>query len=194
MLPNKPAKIEYAHRFADVIRGAQPGLVFFNFSSCILLTHGTRERAEAIAYQKQETFSRSVLSSLMFFREQFKTVNWTFDNVKDATHGGATEGWAEECFLGLQYTRLFTWACAGATILRPNFVKPGSHVLLEIADFISFWTAREFDKAVCGKATEMSSTALGKGTYEAILRSGDAESATSVGLPLKKFFGIDALR
>jgi hypothetical protein len=190
-LPNKAAKIAHAKSFAKIIREARPELSSFNVSECVLVPADPKERKKVLRQQKERVFAESILTTLAVFRRQGKSVNWTFDNVQDTTERSKTEGWASECFLGLQYTRLFTWVSAGATVLEPTFVTPGSNFLLEVADFISYCVARDFERAIVSQRPEFPSSLLGQGFYQGTLGNGDVESMHSFGLPLKKFYGID---
>jgi len=189
-LNNKEEKITYGKEFAKIIRKARPELVSFNISGCLKTPDDKKDRKAHIKYLKEEIFSQSILTTLKQMRDYGKNVKWVFDNVKDATDGKRTEGWAEECFLGLQYTRLFTVLSAGAPILKPEFVQPGSHYLLEIADFISYCVAREFEKAVQNSQTELPTSLLGKGFYQATLGSGNVNYKWNTGLPLREYYGV----
>jgi len=106
-------------------------------------------------------------------RKNKKTARWTFDNIKDTSDGKKTEGWADECFLGLQYTRLFTYLTGGKAIVAPTFVPPGSHYLLEMADFISFCMAREFQRVSEGKNAELQSGLMGKMINQIVEANGE---------------------
>lgn len=128
-----------------------------------------KERKKVLKQQKEHVFAESILTTPKQFRCREKSVNWTFDNVQDATAGSKTEGWASECFLGLQYTRLFTWVSAGATVVEPKFAIPGSNFLLELADFISYCVARDFERAIVGQRPEFPSSLLGQGFYQGTL-------------------------
>lgn len=189
-LPTKEAKIEYGKRFAGIIRNARPALASFTISSCIVVPKNKKERKKAINRQKKEIFSQAILSSLQQMRHFNKGVHWIFDNIKDSTSRTPTEGWASECFLGLQYTSLFTWLCSGAATLEPEFVKPGSHFLLEIADFISYCVARDFEMSTKKLKTEVPSSLLGKAFYQGTIRNGSALYEWNHGLPLKKFYDL----
>lgn len=189
-LRNKAEKIKYGKEFAKIIRKARPELVSFNISGCIRVPDEKKDRKKQIKYLKEEIFSQSILSTLKQMRDYGKNVRWVFDNVKDASDGKRTEGWAEECFLGLQYTRLFIVLSAGAPILKPEFVQPGSHYLLEVADFISYCVAREFEKAVQNSKTEFPTASLGKCFYQGTLGNGDVNYKWSIGLPLREYYGI----
>jgi hypothetical protein len=190
-LHNKPAKIEHAKKLAQIIRNARPDLTTFNISNCIILPSDPKVRKKLLKHQKHSVFSESILTTLGVFRNQGKSVQWVFDNIQDTTFRDKTEGWASECFLGLQYTRLFCWMSGGATVIEPSFVRPGSHFLLEVADFISYCVAREFERAILGQHSEFPSSLLGQGFFQGTLGDGDVESVWNVGLPLRKFYGLE---
>lgn len=189
-LKNKSEKIEHAKKFAKIIRDARPELATFNISGCIFVPGDPKERKRALKHQRENTFSESIITTLREFRRQGKSVNWVFDNIQDVTSGNKVEGWASERFLGLQYTRLFCWLSAGATVTEPSFVRPGSHFLLEVADFISYCVARDFERAIVGRRPEFPTSFLGQGFYQGTLGNGDVENMWNVGLPLKKFYGL----
>ena len=190
-LKSKEEKIKYALEFAEIIRMSRPELVTFNISGCLYVPNNKKDRSKHIKYQKENIFAQSILTTLQQMRASDKSVAWIFDNIKDTTNGKRTEGWAEECFLGLQYTRLFTWLSAGATVLKPTFVEPGTHYLLEIADFISYCVAREFERTIQGQEVEIPSSLLGKGFYQGTIANGDVLYKWNNGLPLKEFYGIE---
>ncbi|MBU9273046.1 hypothetical protein [Burkholderia gladioli] len=194
LLKNKLAKIEHTRKLAKIIRDARPELTTFNISGCIIVPGDPKERKKLLKYQKDNAFSESILTTLREFRNREKSVNWIFDNIQDTTSGSKTEGWASECFLGLQYTRLFCWISAGATVIEPSFVRPGSHFLLEVADFISYCVARDFERAIIGQPPEFPSSLLGQGFYQGTLGNGNVEHMWNVGLPLKKFYGLEVAR
>lgn len=189
-LRNKEEKIAYGKKLAKLIRDARPELVTFNISGCIVVPKNSKQRKNSIRYQKENTFSTSILSSLREMRGFNKSVKWIFDNIKDTTGGARTEGWASEAFLGLQYTRLFTWLSAGAPVQEPSFVTPGSHFLLEIADFVSYCVARDFEKSIRGEIPELPSSLFGRGFYHGTLGDGSAKSKWCIGLPKKEFYGV----
>lgn len=183
-------KVKYGERFAKMISDLRPELACYNFSNAILLSDNRRENAANIKHQKEDLFKQALLITMDSMRSNRKTVVWKFDNVKDSTLGQVTEGWALECFLGLQYTPLFTYLAAGAYIAEPEFVKPGSHYLLEIADFISFCVARDFMKIAEGKLGEIPSARLGKIFCHRIMEGGQPDHAQEMAsFFLKRYFG-----
>ena len=192
---SKLEKIEYANKFAKILRDNQPELVIFNFSGALILPENIIERKKHLKYQKENIFSLSLLSSLQQMRNQNKTVEWIFDFKKDSTKKNRTEGWASETFLGLQYTNLLTWISSGATVLEPKFVQPGSHFLLEIADFCSFWIAREFAQSIKKTKIELSSNKIGRVFFQANKAIGDVEYKwTKNGMHLKGIYGLDRIK
>lgn len=184
-------KIEFATRLAELLRASRPRLSSFNISGCAYVPTDRKERAKLIKYVGQEIYTLAVVSTLEQLRHRDVAPSWTFDNIKDTSNGPKTEGWAEEVFLGLQYTRLFTWLTAGALVQEPSFVSPGSHFLLEIADFISFWTAREFASTLAGRKTEVPTSLFGTGFFQSIVGGGHVDAKWSDGLPMKHLYGVD---
>ena len=146
---------------ANLIKNAQPELAIFNCSGVWELSKDIKKNKKILKQQKEYIYAQTLVCSLDEARLHNLSINWFFDHKKDSTIKGRTEGWANEIFLGLQYTNLFTWYSAGTTILEPNFVKPGSHFLLEIADFCSFWIARGFLHSVKKTKNELPTDKLG---------------------------------
>lgn len=184
-LDGKAAKVEYAHQFATMLRTARPHLATFTFTSCFIDDDASLRR-QRIKHQKEELFSFCLVSSLEQMRANKKGVRWAFDNIADASTGVRTEGWANEVFLGWQYTRLLQWIAAGSAVVEPAFTQPGSHFLSELADFLSFWVGREFDKHLTGAACECPTGLTGVGFYQFGLADGGFDFAWSNGLPLDR--------
>ncbi|TRW49914.1 hypothetical protein FM042_03430 [Aliidiomarina halalkaliphila] len=187
---SKAQKIDYAKKIASLIRKNRYHIVTLNFSSCIVLPENEKERKKLIRRQKQEIFQQSIISSVLQFRLRQVSTYWIFDNVKDTSSGEKTEGWAEECFLGLQYTRLFAWLTAGATATKPTFVRPGSHHLLEVADFVSYCVARDFERTATGHKPEFPSKLMGNGFYQGAWNFGHSWYGWSKGLPMMKYYNL----
>lgn len=184
----KKDKIDYLRRFAKALRTSRPHLVTFSFSGCIYAGTDKRERSARIQRQKEDIFCQSILFTLAEMRKRHHGVRRVFDNVKDTTiKGPRTEGWASECFRGLQYTGLFTWLMAGATTLEPSFVKPGSHFMLEIADFCSYCVARDFEKRVTGSYSEFPSSLMGIGFYQCVAGDGNSYWKWNHGIPFEYY-------
>lgn len=187
---NKNQKIEYGLKYAHRIKKLMPYLQIFVYTSAIVLAENLGGRKASLKYQKEELFKRTIVTSLDLFRGNRSTPSWTFDNIQDASNGPKREGWAEECFLGLQYTPLFMYLSSGVAVHAPKFVKPGSHLLLEISDFISFILAREFMLSAQGKAVEIPSGRFGPATFNMVKSDGDIFTTTELGsFAIQRFFG-----
>lgn len=183
-------KFAFGADLARFIAESRPQLFTYNVSGCMRLPAEQKEKLKILRHVKQELFALAILGSLELLRDHQVTPRWTFDNIKDTTDGPKTEGWAQEVFLGLQDTPLFAWLSSGAVILEPKFASPGSHFLSEVADFISYCSAREFQKTVTSQTTELPTKLLGWGNYAAVIGDGSVDSTRSEGLPLKQFYGI----
>lgn len=185
-------KIVYAKKVASLIRSYNPYLAVFNYSSCIFLSDG-KERANEVNWQNEDLFKQAILLSIHDIRSAGYIPKWFFDNVKDRKNPSeaAVEGWASECFRGIQYTRLYTWLASGAKIDEPNFVIPGSHFLLEISDFICFWIARGFLKKINRQKVELATHKLGVIHGYGTNGRGEVQGFSgSVGFPYKAIYGI----
>ena len=93
------------------------------------------------------------------------------------------QGWARECFGGLQRTILYPFLAKGITIPEPKFVTPGSHTCLELADFVSFVVARYLLRRQENKTIEFDPSRLGKVFYMIQLPNGDLVQSRQVGYP-----------
>jgi hypothetical protein len=183
-LLGKNSKIEASEAFADLLATLRPGLFTFSHSSAMFTSAISKQEHFEIAW------AEALVMSLRLGRSQKHRVSWTFDHIKDASGGASrSEGWASEVFLGLQYTNLWTWLSACATVDPPTFAQPGSHPLLEVSDFLSFWTAREFHQRAIGNKSPSITSRTGTGFHAYVLANGDVEWAWRKGFPLSKFFG-----
>ncbi|WP_295716945.1 hypothetical protein, partial [uncultured Halovibrio sp.] len=176
-------RINYGLQFSDHLRSLRPHLVTMTCIMAKPLPVEKAERAKSIKMNKEEVFSHSLVSSLEYVRKNKKKIRWIFDKLKD---GQNPEGWAKETFLGLQYTRLFTWLSHRAYVPEPEFREPGSDVLSEVADYISFCAAREVFKRAKGDEPELPTARFGKSFYFTIDNNGNAYSKSSVGMPMER--------
>jgi len=184
-----PEKISHMKSFAKLIRDAKPQITTMNFSSAIILPDEKAERKEMLNFQRDDILKQATLTSLEILRNNSMGINWIYDNIKDTTTGERTEGWADECFLGLQHNRQFVYLTAYANIAKPNFVRPGSHYLLEVADFISYWVAREFFRSISKQPIEIKCALMGAGIYQWVDINGNAEYTTCNGSDaIKRYF------
>lgn len=190
-LSSKADKIALGKRLAEIIRETTPKLVFLNTSGWIKTSgDDPRQWKKDRKALFHDVFSLSLSLSLHLFRKSGDIPRWVFDNIQDTSNGDKVEGWAQEIFLGLQYTRLFQWLSAGATILEPKFRQPGTHFLSEVADFISYCVAREFEKTMQGAKTEFPTKQLGMGHYAGIIQDGSVIYDWYPELPMKQFYNV----
>lgn len=183
----KADKVRFGLDLANIMSKARPHLFTLNVSGCRV--QGDDESwADTVKLNKQHIFATTLLTSLDQFRHRNLNIRWNFDHAVAPDKRTGSEGWAEEVFLGLQYAPLFTWLSAGAPVVAPKFHTPGSHGLLEIADALSFFVAREFHQCVMGRKTEVPSSYTGLGYYRAFNADGGINSSWSRGLPIEKFY------
>lgn len=186
------AKISYAKKIAALIKSYNPYLALFNYSSCIVFSDG-KSRSKEVGWQNEDLFKQSIIISLRDIRSAGYVPKWFFDNVKDrkSESEAAIEGWASECFLGIQYSRLYTWLSAGGLIDEPKFLVPGSHFLLEISDFVCFWIARGFMKRLDKSKPEISPDKLGMLNCYGTNGKGEVLQYSSYkGFPYKEIYGL----
>lgn len=190
-LETKESKVEYAKKFAKMLWNAQPELAVFNISGCVYLNGDKKEKSKQMKICKEDIFSRAIMTTTDIMTSHRKSITWTFDNEQNTKSGPKIEGWTHECFRGLQHTRLFSWLSRRTLLHKPTHIEPGTHYLSEIADFISFWIARDFFMGIKKKRIEMQTYELGEILYEGTLGNGDAKAKNHISFPLKEFYGID---
>ena len=143
---SKAQKLAFANDLFLLCRSNQPYLGSAHMHSAIKLTDN---RSADLSWQRELDFSRTLATTLQLFRSQGKVPRWIFDSEKSTGKGlRKREGNKEELFLGLQYSDVWVWLCAGAAIIKPEFREPGSDVLLEIADSLAFWAARSIQRKI----------------------------------------------
>ena len=82
---------------------------------------------------------------------------------------------------------MYLYLCHGVPVPEPQFVKQGSHICLELADFIAFVVARELYCRQKGRQSEYMSSQLGKVYYSWPDAAGYARERT-VGVPKDRIF------
>ncbi|WP_154232688.1 hypothetical protein [Pseudomonas syringae] len=188
-LKSLPAKIKYGEDYAALIKRMRAHLQLFVYTSVMVLPSDSKARAILLKNQKEELLKRTMLDSLDLFRSNESVPLWTFDNIQDVTKRPKREGWAEECFTGLQFTPLFVYLSAGAAVHAPQFVSPGSDLLLEVSDFVSFTIGREFMMLAKSKQAELPSGQLGPIIFNMVENNGNTVRVNELGsFALKRFF------
>jgi hypothetical protein len=82
---------------------------------------------------------------------------------------------------------MYLYLCHGVPVPEPQFVKQGSHVGLELADFVAFVVARELYCWQTGRHSEYMSSQLGK-VYYSWPDAGDYARDRTVGVPKDRMF------
>lgn len=187
----KAKKVALAHSVAELVRNSRPQLWSAFIGGVTQPSTDPRQRRRELKVQREDTLSLVLMSTIQRLRDQGFSPSWTFDRFRDARAGTIDEGWARELFLGWQYTPLATWMAKRAPIFPPTFVEPGSHPLLEIADFLAYTLGREFELWATGRENELPSTkALGTSFYQFFDGRGDVDAAIADALPISRFWPL----
>ncbi|SFI72911.1 hypothetical protein SAMN05428978_103031 [Nitrosomonas sp. Nm34] len=113
--------------------------------------------------------------------------------INDSTYYGASpiitfdsdqkDGWAENLFVGDQCTFLYGYISRGIHVPIPNYVKPGSHPCLELADVFAFLVARSIHCKIERKQYEWNLSEMGNVCYTYFHEGGIARYITTTELP-----------
>lgn len=112
-----------------------------------------------------------------------------FDAEKPTSARETVHAWAREAFDDDQHKILYAFLSQGILVPEPVFLKPGSHSLLELADFVSFWLGRCYHCAWKGVQPEYDLSLLGKATYLGVDLAGFLRYISSDGYPWKEMNG-----
>jgi len=186
-LADKLEKVRFIRNVASLLQKFRPDLFTINVSSCRVLSENDEWR-KLVKTNKQEVFATALITSLHLVRSNNKSLIWNFDHNVPPEKRNGSEGWAEEVFLGLQYSPVFTWLSAGSLVQSPRFHIPGSHYLLEVADALSFLVARDFEQRTKGRLSDFPSSLTGVGHYQAFDENGSLSFRWNNGLPFDKFY------
>lgn len=111
------------------------------------------------------------------------------DSEKSSPADKIIHGWAREIFNNSQRSLLYAFLAKGIEIPEPEFVQPGSHPCLELADFISYIVARYYHCRWNNLPLEWDPQKLGKVTYAGFENSGDLRYQRCAGYPWELFYG-----
>ena len=96
---------------------------------------------------------------------------------------------AERIEMGLRYSLVFGFLTRNLHFASPAFVQPGSHPFLELADFVSYATARYIDRRLRGARIDLDPAEWGEATYAAFDASGALQFCRSSSYPWDLLFG-----
>lgn len=88
-----------------------------------------------------------------------------FDSQKKVTLDRAVHGWAKRMFETSEFTLLHAFLGHGIPVPEPVFVQPASKPALEIADVLSFVTARYLARSSLGLQPDVSLEVFGNVKY-----------------------------
>jgi hypothetical protein len=123
-------------------------------------------RGSSMIVTKRKAYMAVLCDTIYNFTQIETSPRYTFDADKavDGT-GPVIQNWARSAFLGSERQVMYLYLCHGVPVLEPQFVKPGSHVGLELADFVAFVVARELYCWQKRLPSEYKSSELGKVYY-----------------------------
>ncbi len=104
-----------------------------------------------------------------------------------------SDGWAKNLFDGFRLTLLWPYMTNGLPVMTPKFIEPHESIYLELADIISYITARHLfciGKRASGKSVECEFNTKNLGIIRYIITQKDTDwlYLNSVGFPDKETF------
>jgi hypothetical protein len=117
---------------------------------------------------------------------------YTFDADKAVgSNRSVIQHWARSAFLGSERQLMYLYLCHGVPVLEPQFVKPGSHICLELSDFAAFVVARELHCWQNRRESEYPSSQFGNVYYSWPDKEGCARERIR-GVPRDRIFPTNA--
>ena len=108
-----------------------------------------------------------------------------FDSDRLLKEVQSSDGWIPDLFEGSTLSLLYPFLSHGISVPKPLLVQPGSHIMLELADFIAFAVARDISNTLLKKIDMYSSKRLGKITYLSFDKANCGVHAHTVGFPFQ---------
>lgn len=96
-----------------------------------------------------------------------------FDSDRASRADSIVHGWARDLFRNSQYCLLYAFLTKGIEVPEPEFVQPGSHPCLELADLVGYVAARYYHHRWRGSTVEWEPKRLGKVMYAGVDGNGD---------------------
>ena len=162
---------------------AEPNHSLFVFA----LIYPSTDRAPMIA-TKRKAYMALLCDTIYNFTQLEVSPRYTFDADKAVGDNRAViQHWARSAFLGSERQLMYLYLCHGVPVPEPQFVKQGSHVCLELADFVAFTVARELYCWQNDRRSERTSSQFGKVYYSWLNSEGYARERTT-GVPKERVF------
>jgi hypothetical protein len=113
---------------------------------------------------------------------------YTFDADKAVGDDRAViQQWARNAFLGSERQLMYLYLSHGLPVPEPEFVKQGSHICLELSDFVAFVVAREVFCWQNNQQSDYLSSDFGKVYYSWPDATGYTRERT-IGVPKERIF------
>ena len=162
-----------------------------NATGIVHLPADRKKMETAKAYVKKEIYSSLLLHTIYVATSNGVMPYFVFDADRDSNSEIIVHDWARKTFLGSHKNLLYAHLTHGIQIPEPEFVKPASRPLLELADFISYVIGRFVFCRLSNKPNDFDPKRLGKIQYIGFNSNGDMLSTPSsqVGFPWGYFYG-----
>ncbi len=145
-------------------------------------------RASPVIMVKRKAYMAILCDTIYHFTQLEASPRYTFDADKAVGDNRAViQNWARSAFLGSERQLMYLYLCHGVPVPEPQFVKQGSHICLELADFVAFVVAREVHCWQNNRQLEHRSSQLGTVYYSWPDASGYARERM-VGVPKDRIF------
>jgi len=123
-------------------------------------------RGSSMIGTKRKAYMAILCDTIYHFTQIGVSPRYTLDADKAVGDNRAViQHWARSAFLGSERQLMYLYLSHGVPIPEPQFVKQGSHVCLELSDFIAFVVARELYCWQNRRQSEYLSSQLGKVYY-----------------------------
>ncbi|NEX89142.1 DUF3800 domain-containing protein [Aeromonas rivipollensis] len=119
-----------------------PYFIMVNATGVLVRPSSKKEIANSQYFLQQEVYAALLMDTIDISTKNSIKPYFIFDSVKDSAAETIVHEWARDAFLGSQQSLLYAHLTHGIDIPEPEFVKPASRPLLEIADFVSYVIAR----------------------------------------------------
>jgi hypothetical protein len=145
-------------------------------------------RGSSLATTKTKAYMALLCDTIYNFTQGGVSPHYTFDADKAVGDNRAVvQQWARNAFLGSERQLMYVYLSHGIPVPEPAFVKQGSHICLELSDFVAFVVAREVFCWQNSRQSDYLSSDLGKVYYSWLDATGYSRERT-VGVPKERIF------
>jgi hypothetical protein len=146
------------------------------------------DRGSSIASTKRNAYMAVLCDTIYNFTQLGVSPHYTFDAEKPVGDNRVViQQWARNAFLGSERQLMYLYLSHGVHVPEPEFVKQGSHICLELSDFVAFVVAREVFCWQNNRQPDYLSSDLGKVYYSWPDATGYARERT-IGVPKERIF------